>query len=124
MLLLTSATPPKGVVYHATDTGRNAMDLYSQKYATNSGMLFSKSVVVALWVGQIDPNMGKQHFDYASRDDVTHLMDKRYLPSNEPIWTCRVWAKTILDTAHRNRFIRLPATLGEFKPVSAMTSQH
>lgn len=91
------------------------MDLYRQDYPTNSGMLYSKSVVVALYVCQIDPTRGKQYLDYASGDDVTHLMDKRYLPSNEPIWSCRVWAKRVLDIAQQNRYIELPATLGKLR---------
>lgn len=75
-------------------------------------MLFSQLVVVALYVGQLSPGATKEHFDYAFRDDGTHLMDKRYLPSNEPIWTCRVWAKRVLEVAQQNGYIRLPGTFG------------
>ncbi|KAJ4391474.1 hypothetical protein N0V93_005091 [Gnomoniopsis smithogilvyi] len=110
-----------GTVYHATDVGRRAMDLYRQSFTSSSGMLQSRTVVVALYVGQMDPKMGKQHLDYASRDDLTHLMDKRYLPSNEPIWTCRIWAKTVLSIAHQNRYIQLPADLNRID-LSAMAT--
>lgn len=89
------------------------MDLVRQDYPSNSGMLGSKSVVVALYVGKMYPTRGKQYLDYASRDDVTHLMDRRYLPSNEPIWTCRVWVKRVLDIAEQHRYIDLPASLGK-----------
>lgn len=68
--------------------------------------------------------MGKQHLDYATRDDVTHLMDTRYLPSNEPIWSCRVWAKNVLETARQNRFIELPATLGKSKSGPIILKQY
>lgn len=124
MLLLTGSEPPRGTVYHATDADRNPMDLYSQKYSSSSGMLFSKSVVVALFVGELAPGKTREYFEHAIRDDVTHLMDKRYLPENEPIWTCRVWAKKVLEIAQQIGCIRLPATLRKFRYVPVVTSQY
>lgn len=73
-------------------------------------MLHSTSVVVALYVGQMDLKTGKAHLDYESRDDVTHLMDRRWLPNNEPVWTCRVWAKRVLNVAYQYHYIQLPTT--------------
>ncbi|ROV92533.1 hypothetical protein VSDG_06699 [Cytospora chrysosperma] len=107
-LLLTGPSPPAGKLYHATDENRRPLDLVRQTYPTRSGMLHSQSVVVALYVGPIAENC----LDWASRDEVTHLMDPRYpIPRGEPRWTCRVWVKTVLEMAEHQRYIRLPAKL-------------
>lgn len=120
-LLLTGPSPPAGKVYHATDEKRRALDLFRQTYPTRSGMLHSQSVVVALYVGPIAENC----LDWASRDDVTHLMDPRYLPRGEPQWTCRVWVKTVLEMAERQRYIRLPAGLDRIELSALATAdQH
>lgn len=74
-------------------------------------MLRSKSVVVALYIGQVS----EAKLEWASQDAVTHLMDRRYLPTGEPQWTCRVWVKTVLARAAQgNQSMILPASLGKF----------
>lgn len=89
------------------------MDLYREDYNTNSGMLLSKTVVTALYLCEVDPIKGQQHFDYASKDELTHLMNVAKLPKNEPRWTCRVWAKRVLEIASDKHWISLPALLGK-----------
>ncbi|KAH8752981.1 hypothetical protein F5883DRAFT_651138 [Diaporthe sp. PMI_573] len=91
-LLLTGSTPPTGKFYHATDEGRNALDLVRESYPTDSGMLQSRMVVAALYIGQVS----EARLEWASQDAVTYLMERRHLPRGEPQWTCRIWVKTVL----------------------------
>ena len=120
-LLLTGSTPPTGKFYHATDEGRNALDLVRESYPTDSGMLQSRMVVVALYIGQVS----EARLEWASQDAITHLMERRHLPRGEPQWTCRVWVKTVLaKVAQDNQSKTLTKDLGKFAAMHlAMGSQ-
>lgn len=60
---------------------------------------------------KIADSPGAQVVDAAA--DAVGLMDRRYLPSSEPQWTCRVFVKQVLQRLHNKRHIELPMDVGE-----------
>ncbi|TRX97952.1 hypothetical protein FHL15_001162 [Xylaria flabelliformis] len=108
-LYVTEKKAPAGYLVHATDTGRQALDLYKEVRSVNNP-LRSKSMVVVLKIGS---SVSLRALDtYASS---VHLMDPRYLPRGEVQWTCRVWVKEVLYLLHDARLVSLPCGLSSLE---------
>ncbi|KAI5456807.1 hypothetical protein BGZ63DRAFT_458066 [Mariannaea sp. PMI_226] len=102
-LWATEGKPPAGYLFHATDTGRQALDLFYEARKV-SNPTKSKSMVVCLKIANAPRVETLHHF--ASQ---VPLMNPRHLPKREPQWTCRVWVKETLKVLHENHQIELPA---------------
>jgi hypothetical protein len=101
-LYATGPSPPKGYLLHATDEGRQPLDLYYAPRSVSNPMK-SKTMVACL---KIASSPDPKALDAVAKS--IHLMDRRYLPANEPQWTCRVWVKELLSKLHDKRYIVLP----------------
>ncbi|KAI0843960.1 hypothetical protein F5Y00DRAFT_249814 [Daldinia vernicosa] len=102
-LFLSGSSPPAGILMHATDTNRAALDLYLEERRV-SNPLRSGTMVVVLKIADA-PSLDTLRKCASS----IHLMDPRYLPRGEDRWTCRVWVKEMLKSLHKHRCISLPA---------------
>ncbi|KAL7627722.1 hypothetical protein AAE478_001917 [Parahypoxylon ruwenzoriense] len=102
-LFASGDSPPSGFLLHATDTGREALDLY-QEVRRVSDPRKSGTLVVVLKIAN-SPGLDALNRCASS----IRLMDPRYLPQGESRWTCRVWIKEVLNSLHRNRYIHLPS---------------
>ncbi|KAH7194488.1 hypothetical protein DER44DRAFT_889579 [Fusarium oxysporum] len=102
-LWATDAKPPAGHLFHATDAGRQALDLYYEARKVRDPSK-SKTMVVCLKIVEAPTVEYLNH--YASQ---IPLMDPSYLPAGESQWTCRVWVKETLKRLHKNSQIVLPA---------------
>ncbi|KAI0449741.1 hypothetical protein F5B21DRAFT_493395 [Xylaria acuta] len=108
-LYVTEKEAPAGFLVHATDAGRQALDLYKEVRQVKNP-LRSKSMVVVLKIGS---SVSLRALDaYASS---VHLMDPRYLPRGEVQWTCRVWVKEVLHLLHNAQLITLPCNLSSLE---------
>jgi hypothetical protein len=101
-LFATGDSPPEGHLFHATDTGRKALDLlYEHRNVRNP--LRSESMIVCLKIG--DAPSPKAIGECVNR---VPLMSRSRLPAGEPQWTCRVWVKEALNALHQYRVMNLP----------------
>ncbi|KAK3682891.1 hypothetical protein B0T22DRAFT_484909 [Podospora appendiculata] len=98
-----------GVMMHATDLNRAALDLYQEGRGVTDPKK-SKSMVVCTKVADL---ADRRAFEACASS--FRLMDHRYLPREEPQWTCRVWVKEVLLTLDRCRYIALPLTIDELE---------
>jgi hypothetical protein len=101
-LFMSDNRPPMGTLVHATDFGRDPLDLYMEVRAV-SDPTRSKSMVVALQISSLSSVR-----TLIRCAESVPLMDRRRLPGGERMWTCRVWVKEVLNVLHKNNFIRLP----------------
>ncbi|KAH6621479.1 hypothetical protein B0J18DRAFT_432604 [Chaetomium sp. MPI-SDFR-AT-0129] len=105
----TSDVPPAGFVLHATDAGRQPLDLYLEVRPVRDPRR-SQTLVVAL---KIADSPGIDVLDKAAA--TVRLMEPRSLPPSERRWTCRVWVKEVLTVLAKNRQIRLMSNLDEIE---------
>ncbi|KAI0161247.1 hypothetical protein GGR57DRAFT_454085 [Xylariaceae sp. FL1272] len=104
-LYLTGRKAPRGLLVHATDMHRKALDLYKE-FREVKNPLLSKTMVMILKIGSsISPDVLKSHAS------SVHLMDPKYLPSGEPQWTCRVWVKEVLRMLQIAKVLILPCSI-------------
>ncbi|KAH6717568.1 hypothetical protein BKA61DRAFT_571658 [Leptodontidium sp. MPI-SDFR-AT-0119] len=96
-LYATGDSPPNGTLFHATDAGRDALDLYYEQRKV-SNPLRSRSMVACLKIGE------------ASSSTAIHR-----LSAGERVWTCRVYVKEALTALHNDRFLSLPASVGSIE---------
>ncbi|KAK3943595.1 hypothetical protein QBC46DRAFT_35571 [Diplogelasinospora grovesii] len=104
-LFHTANEPPKGNMFHATDTNRKPLDLYTETRPIRDPVL-SRSMVVALMVAQ--PVTWEQ-VSFCAKS--VRLMNPKYLPLGEPRWTCRVWVKEVIKALQKSNYISLPESV-------------
>ncbi|RBR26209.1 uncharacterized protein FIESC28_00992 [Fusarium coffeatum] len=112
----TDAKPPAGRLFHATDAGRQALDLYYENRKVRDPSK-SKSMVVCLMIAKSPKAEYLDH--YASR---IPLMNCSHLPAGEPQWTCRVWVKETLKALHEKGQIVLPADIDTIESYGKYTA--
>ncbi len=105
-LYTSGSRPPAGHLVHATDAGRAALDLYEDVRPV-SNPLRSGTMVVVL---RIAHSPGMDAIEFCAK--TVCLMDRRYLPSGESQWTCRVWVKEVLGALQKLGYFQLPSDLG------------
>lgn len=108
---------PTGYLFHATDTGRQALDLFYEARKV-SNPTESRSMVACLKIADAPRVEALHHF--ASQ---VPLMNPRHLPKREPQWTCRVWVKETLKVLQENRQIELPTDVAQLFPSSTSISR-
>ncbi|TVY34923.1 hypothetical protein LOCC1_G006403, partial [Lachnellula occidentalis] len=108
-LYATGDSPPKGILFHASDEGRRPLDLFYERRNV-SNPLRSRSMVVVLKIGDVSS---------ASAIDRSvsrvPLMSRSRLPPGEPQWTCRVYVKQALEALNQDRILRLPASVNQLE---------
>lgn len=93
---------------HATNKGRQPLDLYLGMRAVNSLTKVNR-MIVALKIAHA-PDVQ----DLKALAQRVPLMDKQSLPENESQWTSRVWVKEMLNLLHEQGKIILPADTGKY----------
>jgi hypothetical protein len=107
----TTAKPANGSqpgrLYHATDAGRQPLDLYPQG-ADLANPVKSRTMAVCLQVGRVKGGDPFKALDAVTDLAVVPLMDVPKLKlvfSNETQWTCRVWVKAVLSVLRDRNMI-------------------
>ncbi|KAM3456657.1 hypothetical protein MY3296_001612 [Beauveria thailandica] len=101
-LYVTENKIPEGTLFHATDRGRRALDLYID-FRTVSDPMRSKTMTACLLLCRA-PSINT----IKSIAAQVPLMDPRHIPRGEVQWTCRVWVKEVLRGLQRHRVVDLP----------------
>ncbi|KAM3435323.1 hypothetical protein MY4824_004904 [Beauveria thailandica] len=104
-LYVTENNIPEGTLFHATDLGRRALDLYME-IRTVSDPMRSKTMTACLVLCRA-PSID----NIKSIAAQVPLMDPRHIPRGEVQWTCRVWVKELLRGMQRHQVIELPGTI-------------
>ncbi|KAM0740278.1 hypothetical protein ACQRIT_005462 [Beauveria bassiana] len=104
-LYVTENRVPEGTLFHATDRGRRALDLYVE-FRTVSDPMRSKTMTACLVLCRA-PSIDT----IKSIAAQIPLMDPRHIPRGEVQWTCRVWVKELLSGLQRHQVIKLPGTI-------------
>ena len=94
-------------MFHASDEGRRALDLFYERRNV-SNPLKSRSMVVILKIGDVSSAAAI----HGSVSKVP-LMSQSRLPAGEAQWTCRVYVKQALEALNQDRILRLPANVGK-----------
>ncbi|KAM3510129.1 hypothetical protein MY10362_000168 [Beauveria mimosiformis] len=104
-LYVTDNNVPEGTLFHATDQGRRALDLYMEIRPVSDPMK-SKTLTACLILCRA-PSVST----IKSIAAQVPLMDPRHIPHGEVQWTCRVWVNEVLRGLERQRMIKLPGTI-------------
>ncbi|KUJ15475.1 uncharacterized protein LY89DRAFT_735582 [Mollisia scopiformis] len=108
-LYATSDTPPRGTLFHATDAGRQPLDLYYEERKVENPTK-SKSMTVCVKIGDVSSTTAIHRCV-----STVPLMSRSRIPAGERQWTCRVYVKEALNALHNAQLLSLPASVGSIE---------
>ncbi|ATY61874.1 hypothetical protein A9K55_007913 [Cordyceps militaris] len=115
-IFVTQQSNTANHLFHATDMGRRPLDLYPEVRIV-SDPLKSKTMTCCLKVARA-PSLES----IKAVASTVRLMDPRYLPRNEPLWTCRVWVKEVLASLEANGLTQLPVSVDRIQAYGVETA--